>query len=922
MDAARSLASSGFASDPPSDAAGRATPVMEQYIEIKAANPDCLLFYRMGDFYELFLEDAEVAARALGIVLTKRGKHRGHDIPMCGVPVIRADEYLHRLIAQGHRVAVCEQMEDPAAARKRGAKSVVRRDVVRLVTPGTLTEDTLLDARRNNYLLALVRARVSSSDDTSRFALAWIDISTGEFRIAECDRAGLAAELARLEPSEIIVSDALYSDPDLAPFLRSLPAVTPLTRDVFDGATAERRLSSYFSVATSESFGSLSRLELTAAAACITYVERTQLGQRPPLSPPVREAEGATLALDQATRSNLELMWTLSGERRGSLLSAIDRTVTAAGSRLLSQRLAAPLTEPAAIAQRHDAVAHFVSEAALRGSMRTNLKSAPDLARALSRLVVGRGGPRDLAAIRDGIDAAASLAAELTAGGAIPLPVQEAGQALRQPDAAITRELTAALADELPLIKRDGGFLRAGYDLALDEARALRDEARRVIAALQARYAELTGVRALKVRHNNVLGYFVEVTAQNADKLFSAPLNAIFIHRQTLAGQVRFTTTELSALEAKIASAADRALGIELETFDRLAAQVTAAAGPIKAAADALAALDVAAALAQLAVEQDYVRPDVDGSLDFIIQGGRHPVVEQALLADGGPFVANDCDLSPSPSPFPPPHAGEGGVGAGRICLLTGPNMAGKSTFLRQNALIAILAQMGSFVPARSARIGVVDRLFSRVGAADDLARGRSTFMVEMVETAAILNQAGERSLVILDEIGRGTATFDGLSIAWATIEHLHAANRCRALFATHFHELTVLATKLPRLFNATVRIKEWQGEVVFLHEVVPGAADRSYGIQVAKLAGLPASVIERAKLVLAKLEAEDRASPPGFADLPLFAASPQASARPRIDEALTEVIAALAAIDPDEMSPREALEALYRLKAKSSAKD
>jgi DNA mismatch repair protein MutS len=895
---------------------------MEQYIEIKAANPDCLLFYRMGDFYELFFEDAEVAARALGIVLTKRGKHLGRDIPMCGVPVIRADEYLHRLIAQGHRVAVCEQMEDPAAARRRGAKSVVRRDVVRLVTPGTLTEDTLLDARRNNYLLALARARLSSSDDSSRFALAWIDISTGEFRIAECDRAGLAAELARLEPSEIIVSDTLYSDPGLAPFLRSLPAVTPLTRDVFDGATAERRLSSYFSVATSESFGSLSRLELTAAAACITYVERTQLGQRPPLSPPVREAEGATLALDQATRSNLELMRTLSGERRGSLLSAIDRTVTAAGSRLLSQRLAAPLTEPAAIAQRHDAVAHFVSEAALRGAMRTNLKSAPDLARALSRLVVGRGGPRDLAAIRDGIDAAASLAAELTAGGAIPLPVQEAGQALRQPDAAITRELSAALADELPLIKRDGGFVRAGYDTALDEARGLRDESRRVIAALQARYAELTGVRALKVRHNNVLGYFVEVTAQNADKLFSAPLNAIFIHRQTLAGQVRFTTTELSALEAKIASAADRALGIELETFDRLAAQVTAAAGPIKAAADALAALDVAAALAQLAIEQDYVRPDVDGSLDFIIQGGRHPVVEQALVADGGPFVANDCNLSPLPPPFPPPHAGEGREGAGRICLLTGPNMAGKSTFLRQNALIAIMAQMGSFVPARSARIGVVDQLFSRVGAADDLARGRSTFMVEMVETAAILNQAGERSLVILDEIGRGTATFDGLSIAWATIEHLHSANRCRALFATHFHELTVLATKLPRLFNTTVRVKEWQGEVVFLHEVVPGAADRSYGIQVAKLAGLPASVIERAKLVLAKLEAEDRASPPGFADLPLFAASPQASARPRIDEALTEVIAALAAINPDEMSPREALEALYRLKAKSSAKD
>jgi DNA mismatch repair protein MutS len=918
MDAARSIPPSGFASDPPadpagaaaqSDAAARPTPVMERYLELKAANPDCLLFYRMGDFYELFFEDAEVAARALGIVLTKRGKHLGRDIPMCGVPVIRADEYLHRLIAQGHRVAVCEQMEDPALARKRGSKSVVKRDVVRLVTPGTLTEDTLLDARRNNYLLALVRAR--SSDDASRFALAWIDISTGEFRIAECDRPGLAAELARLEPSEIIVSDALYSDADMAPFLRSLPAVTPLTRDVFDGATAERRLCSYFSVATSDAFGVLSRLELTAAAACITYVERTQLGQRPPLSPPLREAEGATLALDLATRSNLELIRTLGGERRGSLLAAIDRTVTAAGSRLLSQRLAAPLTDPALIAQRHDAVAHFVAQPSLRAALRAKLKGAPDLARALSRLVVDRGGPRDLSAIRDGIDAAAGLAGELTAGGAIPADVQRAATALRRPDAAIARELAAALDDELPLLKRDGGFVRAGYDAALDEARMLREGTRDVIAALQARYADDTGVRTLKVKHNNQLGYFVEVPAQHAEKLRQPPLNATFIHRMTMAGQVRFTSTELGELEAKIVGAGDRALRIELDTFERLAAQVTAAAGPIKEAAEALAALDAAAALAQLAVDQDYVRPEVDGSHDFVIEGGRHPVVEQALVADGGPFVANDCDLSPLAE-----------QGAGRICLLTGPNMAGKSTFLRQNALIAIMAQMGSFVPARRARIGVVDRLFSRVGAADDLARGRSTFMVEMVETAAILNQAGERSLVILDEIGRGTATFDGLSIAWATIEHLHAANRCRALFATHFHELTVLATKLPRLFNSTVRVKEWQGEVVFLHEVVPGAADRSYGIQVAKLAGLPPSVIERAKLVLAKLEAEDRAAPPGFDDLPLFAATPpKTPAPPAMDAALAEVIAALAAINPDELSPREALEALYALKMKSTAK-
>src|SRR5712692_1396780 len=891
------------------DEAGRVTPMMEQYLEIKAANPDCLLFYRMGDFYELFFEDAEIAARALGIVLTKRGKHLGRDIPVCGVPIHRADEYLHRLIAMGHRVAVCEQLEDPAEARKRGAKSVVRRDVIRLVTPGTLTEDTLLDARRNNYLLAIARTRASGDE----FALAWIDISTGEFRIAERDRAGIAAEIARLEPGEIIVSDALYGDTELAPYLRSLPAVTPLPRDVFDGATAERRLTGYFAVATSHAFGALSRLELTAAAACVTYVERTQLGKRPPLSPPMREAQGATLLIDQATRSNLELVRTLAGERAGSLLAAIDRTVTAAGSRLLAQRLAAPLTDPPAIGARHDAVAHFVADALARSDARDRLKAAPDLARALARLVVDRGGPRDLAALRDGILAAAGLAGELDQGKEIPAELAQAAAALRRPDPAIASGLAAALADELPLFRRDGGFVRSGYDAALDEARALRDESRRVIAALQARYAEATGVRALKIRHNNVLGYFVEVTAQHGDKLFAPPLNATFIHRQTLAGQVRFTTTELGELEAKIANAANRALGIELDTFEKLAATVTAAADTIKAAAEALATLDVTCALAQLAVERDYVRPQVDGSLDFVVEGGRHPVVEQALAGDGGPFVANDCDLSPPPS-----------AAAGRIWLLTGPNMAGKSTFLRQNALIAILAQMGGFVPARSARIGAVDRLFSRVGAADDLARGRSTFMVEMVETAAILNQAGERSLVILDEIGRGTATFDGLSIAWATIEHLHESNRCRALFATHFHELTALAARLPRLYNATVRVKEWHGEVVFLHEVVPGAADRSYGIQVAQLAGLPASVIERAKIVLAEIEAEDRTSPARrlIDDLPLFSAAARAPAAPREDPAHAALLKAIAVLNPDEMSPREALEALYALKLKAAQKD
>ncbi|MEO6380628.1 MAG: DNA mismatch repair protein MutS, partial [Nitrobacter sp.] len=719
----------------------RVTPMMEQYLEIKAANPGLLLFYRMGDFYELFFEDAEIASRALGIMLTRRGKHQGMDIPMCGVPVERSDDYLHRLIALGHRVAVCEQMEDPAAARRRGNKSVVRRDVVRLVTPGTLTEDTLLDAKTNNYLLALARARASSGGD--RVALAWIDISTAEFIVTECGTGELAATLARINPNEVIVSDALYADPDMSALLRELPSVTPMTRDVFDGATAERRLCDYFAVATMDGLSAMSRLEATAAAAAVTYIDRTQVGKRPPLSPPAREAAGSTMAIDPATRANLELTRTLAGERRGSLLDAIDRTVTAAGSRLLAQRLAAPLTDNAAITRRLDAVAAFTSDSAARDDIRSILRTAPDMSRALARLSVGRGGPRDLAGLRDGILAADRA---LTLLGTMPDPPQDiatAMQALRQPSRDLAHELDRALAEQLPLMKRDGGFVREGYEPALDEARKLRDDSRLVVAAMQARYAEETGVKALKIRHNNVLGYFVEVTAQHGDKLMTAPLNATFIHRQTLAGQVRFTTSELGEIEARIANAGDRALGLELEIFDRLATLVGEASDDLQTAAHAFAQLDVATSLAKLATDENYTRPEVDTSLGFAIEGGRHPVVEQALKRDGQPFIANACYLSPGPS-----------QSSGQIWLLTGPNMAGKSTFLRQNALIALMAQIGSFVPATRARIGIIDRLFSRVGAADDLARGRSTFMVEMVETAVILNQATERALVILDEIG------------------------------------------------------------------------------------------------------------------------------------------------------------------------
>ncbi|SEE92661.1 DNA mismatch repair protein MutS [Rhizobiales bacterium GAS191] len=890
------------------------TPVMAQFVEIKAANPDCLLFYRMGDFYELFFEDAEIASRALGIVLTKRGRHHGVDIPMCGVPVHRADEYLQRLIALGHRVGVCEQLEDSAEARKRGSKSVVRRDVTRLVTPGTITEEALLDPSRANTLLAI--ARVRASDGGWVFGLAALDISTGSFALSEAGPEGLAAEIARFDPREIILPETVHEDPELASLWSELRApIVPQAREGLDAGTAASRLAAYFEVASVEAFGQFSRAELAAGGGAIAYVERTQRGARPPLSIPVREGKVGVMRIDAATRANLELARTLNGERAGSLLSVIDRSATGAGARLLAERLASPLIDPAAIDVRLDAVAYLVERPELRADIRVQLRRIPDMLRAVTRLSLDRGGPRDMAAIGQALDAAHALSRMLAGSGlAGSAELEAAQQATAGAELALTRDIEAALAEELPLLKRDGGFVREGYDASLDEIRALRDESRRVIAALQARYAQETDCRTLRVKHNNMLGFFVEVPQAAGERFLKEPLARIFAHRQTMAGAMRFSTVELGELESKIASAADKALSIELTIFDRLNAGIAAVRPTIEAVAHGIAIIDVAAALADLAADLGWVRPVVDNGLGFEISGGRHPVVEAALRRDGKSFVSNGCDLSPPP-----------GEATGRIAIVTGPNMAGKSTYLRQNALIAVLAQSGSYVPAETVRIGVVDRLFSRVGAADDLARGRSTFMVEMIETAAILNQASERSLVILDEIGRGTATFDGLSIAWATLEHLHESNRCRALFATHFHELTALVSRLPRLINLTSRVREWRGDVVFLHEVVAGAADRSYGVQVARLAGLPASVIARSKAILAGLERTEREKPAArlIEELPLFAAAaaPQPAAREPPAEAHDALREALAGVNPDELTPREALDVLYRLKAAAAGK-
>ena len=903
-------------------AIAEATPSMAQYLEIKAANPDCLLWYRMGDFYELFFEDAVAASEALGIVLTKRGKHMGEDIRMCGVPIHRADEYLQRLIRKGFRVAVCEQLEDPAEARKRGAKAVVKRDVVRLVTPGTLTEETLLDARARNYLTAIFRvpgggdAPLLGSSEV--VAVASLDISTGECEIGETTGADLPGELVRLSPGEVLGTDALLAEPQLREWLAIAGAApTPLPNAHFDSLGGERGLKARLGVSELGGFGAFSRAELAAVGGLLKYVDLTQLGRQPVLRPPRRTGRDAALLIDAATRSSLELVRATSGGKEGSLLAAIDRTVTGSGARELAARLAAPLRDAAAIHARLDCVGFLVEAETLREDVREALRQAPDIARAVSRLAFGRGGPRDLAAVRDGLAAAERAAVKLSVasrGAGLPAALDDIRQRLAAAAGTLRDRLTAALVDDPPHLRREGGFVRAGFRTSLDEAIELRDASRNVMAALEARYVDETGVKSLKVRHNNILGFFIEVGQQNAKPLLAPPLSDTFRHRQTMSNAMRFSTVELVEIEGRIASAAERALAIEQEVFAELAEAVGAGDAMLGAVAAALAELDVVAALAELAHAEGYVRPGIDDSEAFEIVGGRHPVVEQALAAArGGPFIDNDCVLG---RPQAAALDGFDESKDARIWIVTGPNMAGKSTFLRQNALIVVLAQMGSYVPARAAHIGIVDRLFSRVGAADDIARGRSTFMVEMVETAGILNQATHRSLVILDEIGRGTATFDGLSIAWATLEYLHEVSRCRALFATHYHELTALEGRLSGVANVTIDVKEWHDEIVFLHKVRAGAADRSYGIQVAKLAGLPGRVVARAGEVLKLLEKADRragGSAP-LEELPLFAAARPVNpiSAPRQSSAIET---ALAAINPDELTPRKALDELYRLK-------
>ncbi len=863
-----------------------ATPSMQQYFEIKSRYPEMLLFYRMGDFYELFFDDAKIASQILDIALTKRGKNEGEPIPMCGVPVHAAEMYLQKLIASEHKIAICEQMETPEEAKKRGYKAIVRRDVVRIVTPGTVTEDALLAPTTSHYLAALTL-------EENEGAFAWLELSTGEFTSSTTTLAQLPSLLARIQPRELLLTQTIFDKLNPLPWFVEWKSRVTLRPDVqFDAKTASRRISGHYKISSPGVYGEFVDAELSVCGALLDYVALTQLEAAARLNPPQRELADELMQMDAPTRRNLELLSTLNGTRRGSLLATIDETVTAAGGRLLAAWLSAPSCKLEIIAARQDAVEWALNDRVLREKIREQLRLISDMERALSRLSLGRGGPRDLLMLATSLKQTNALH-EILRSLKLPTLLSAARTSL-EGHHLLAEQLEAALKQEVPYLARDGNFIADGFRADLDEYRRLRDESRRVIALMEQKLKTDTGISSLKIKHNNVLGYFIEITPLHEKKV---PVE--FIHRQGLANAIRYTTTDLNNTARAIEEAADKALKLELALFEELVQAVLAGGAAIVSAARALAEWDVTTALARLAESGKFVRPEMKSGVQFNVKAGRHPVVEAALRRQHQEFITNDASL---------------GDGEAALWLITGPNMGGKSTFLRQQAILTILAQMGSFVPAQSATIGVVDKLFCRVGAADDLARGQSTFMVEMVETASILHQATAKSLVVLDEIGRGTATYDGVSIAWAVAEHLHNITKCRALFATHYHELTALAETLPRLKNYHAAAKEYQGQLVFLHTIREGYADKSYGIHVAALAGMPKPVLTRAKALLTTLESghsltEKQAAP----ELPLFASSGVSNAQSTSPHA--ELAERIESIDVDGISPREALNILAELK-------
>jgi DNA mismatch repair protein MutS len=861
------------------------TPLMRQYHAAKQQAPGCLLFFRLGDFYELFYEDAVTAARELEITLTSRNKERGEPVPMCGVPYHSAEGYIARLIQKGYRVAICEQMEDP-----RQAKKLVRREITRIVTPGTVTESALLDAAQNNYLAALCVRR-------NEAGLAWVDVSTGEFRATELPAAEAAAALEQLNAREL-----LTPEPESAP--RGRWAVTQAEAWTFDGAHAEQLLREHFRLLALDGCGLAGRrLATGAAGAILSYLRETQKSALDHLDRPVFHDRMGAMMLDAVTVRNLELVEPLftadaGGGRDGTLISVIDRTRTGMGARLLRKRLLQPSLDRGEIEARLDAVEWLARATIARAKLRDVLGRMLDLERLLARITVGTASPRDLLGLGRTLACVPELRPLLAETSAEKLR----GAAASLDDVAELRDrLLAAIDDNAPVNAADGGVIRAGYHAELDELRHLATHSRQIIAAIEARERQRTGIGSLKVRFNNVFGFYIEVSKPN---LHLVP--ADYERKQTLVNAERFTTPELKELEAKVLDAEERALELERTILASLRAEAAAQAARLRATAAAAAEIDVYAALAETAVERRYVRPRFSQTGEMKIVAGRHPVIEKLAEAEAGHFIPNDLYLD---------------QGAHRIAVITGPNMGGKSTYLRQAALIAVLAQMGSFVPASEAVLPVIDRVFTRIGASDNLARGRSTFMVEMTETAVILNTATKDSLIVLDEIGRGTATYDGLALAWAVLEYIHDRIGARTLFATHYHELTELAGRLDGVVNLHVSVKESGDQLIFLRKVEPGSADRSYGIEVARLAALPLEVIERAREILA-LHEKKEVSVSDELEAPKRRHAPGPALQIRLFEPVGWQIAErIRQLDVDNLRPVEALKLLAELKEELGGK-
>ena len=888
----------------------KATPMMQQYLSVKAQHKDCLLMYRMGDFYELFFDDAVVASKALDIALTHRGTHMGKPVPMCGVPYHAFSSYMPKLVRQGFKVAICDQMESPEEAKKRGYKAVVKREVSRIITAGTLTEDNLLNGSFNNYLMSVM----FTDGLESKVSVALTDISTGEFTIYSFDENAVSELLSLTivkNPAEIIMSEDNVKNPKLENFVSQFKSKIVLKPNTFfDYINSKKNICDVFHVAETSVLGDFSDTEVCVQGAVLNYISLTQIGKMPNISKPHKESNSDILQIDAFSVKNLEIFENMNDDttKSSNLFYVMYKTKTPLGKRELKRVLSAPLANSNEINKRLNIVDFFFNDSSLIENIREFLSQVFDIQRIVSRISCNRAGPRDLLNIGDTLAVIPQLKALLLSAteNCIDNPIKSIIDDLKD-FSSLSHNIKSAIIDEPPLIIRDGGFIKQGYNSILDEYKSLSQNTKQVILDLQAKYSLNTGILNLKIKYNNISGYFIEVPTKQASSLLDAKSG--FTHKQTLVNCVRFTTPELSEIEQKILVAQEKYLSLELSLFDELCKSILSRIDDINLLSYAIARLDLYSSLALLAQVNDYIKPVVDDSFNFEIIDGRHPVVEENLKHQNIAFIPNDCVL-------------ENKNEDSKLWILTGPNMAGKSTFLRQNAIITIMAQIGSFVPASSAHIGVVNKLFSRVGASDNLARGQSTFMVEMSETATILNQADERSFVILDEIGRGTATFDGLSIAWAVLEYLNNINRCRGIFATHYHELTGVISKMKNVSAHTMEIKEYNGDVVFIHKVGIGTADKSYGIHVAKIAGIPDEVVSRASQILENLESDDtnlsnKKLVKKIDDMDLFSYKPQSESAKKVEEdaKLRRLRDKLKEINPDDLSPKSALSIMYEIK-------